>query len=182
MNVRTLCLSILYDSEATGYEIRRLCVEGECAYFVEASFGSIYPALAKLEAEQLVSSRTEQQAGKPAKKIYSITGAGRAAFAEELSAPLGDDAFRSPFLLFARFAHILPKELVEMRAREFLQRMTDNHSKLEEAAAEAGSNPAETWVTNYGRVIMEVAVEHMRSHMHELITLARAEPKKDAAE
>jgi PadR family transcriptional regulator AphA len=182
MNVRTLCLSILYEGEATGYEIRRLCVEGECAYFVEASFGSIYPALAKLEAEHLVSSRTEQQAGKPAKKIYSITEAGRAAFAEELSAPLGDDVFRSPFLLFARFAHILPKELVEMRAQEFLQRMTDNHSKLEEVAAEAGSNPAETWVTNYGRAIMEVAVEHMRSHMHELITLARAEPKKDAAE
>ena len=69
MNVRTLCLSILYEGEATGYEIRRLCVEGECSYFIEASFGSIYPALAKLEDENLVTSRTEQQSGKPAKKV-----------------------------------------------------------------------------------------------------------------
>ena len=45
MNVKTLCLSILYEGEATGYEIRRLCVEGECSYFIEASFGSIYPCL-----------------------------------------------------------------------------------------------------------------------------------------
>ena len=63
MNVRTLCLSILFEGEATGYEIRRLCVEGECAYFVEASFGSIYPALAKLEDDGLVESRVAQQDG-----------------------------------------------------------------------------------------------------------------------
>jgi hypothetical protein len=37
-------------------------------------------------------------------------------------------------------------------------------------------------VIGYGRAIMEVAEKHLRSHMHELITLARSEPKKDAAE
>lgn len=182
MNVRTLCLSILYEGEATGYEIRRLCVEGECSYFIEASFGSIYPALAKLEDEGLVTSRTEQQSGKPAKKVYSITEAGRTAFAEELAGPLGDDVFRSPFLLFARYAHILPRELVEARANEFLQRTIDGHRKLEEAFQERSSTAGDTWVINYGRAIMEVAERHMRSHMHELITLARAEPGKDAAE
>lgn len=41
MNVRTLCLSVLYEGEATGYDIRRMCTEGEFAYFIEASFGSI---------------------------------------------------------------------------------------------------------------------------------------------
>ena len=182
MNVRTLCLSILYEGEATGYEIRRLCVEGECSYFIEASFGSIYPALAKLEDESLVTSRTEQQSGKPAKKVYSITEAGRTAFAEELAGPLGDDVFRSPFLLFARFAHMLPRELVEARANEFLQRSLVGHRKLEEAFDERSSTAGDTWVINYGRAMMEVAERHMRSHMHELITLARAEPKKDAAE
>lgn len=182
MNVRTLCLSILYEGEATGYEIRRLCVEGECSYFVEASFGSIYPALAKLEDDGLVVSRTEQQDGKPAKKVYSITDAGRAAFAQQLSEPLGEDVFRSPFLLFARFAHILPRDLVELRANEFLQTTIDGHRKLEEAISQHDCNPSDTWVINYGRAIMEVAERHLRSHMHELITLARAEPKKDAAE
>jgi DNA-binding PadR family transcriptional regulator len=182
MNVKTLCLSILYEGEATGYEIRRLCVEGECSYFVEASFGSIYPALARLEADGLVTSRTEQQSGKPAKKIYSITEAGRAAFAEELAAPLGEDVFRSPFLLFARYAHILPRDLVEARVNEFLQDHIQSHRKLEEAIAKRELSASDTWVINFGRAVMEVAERHVRSHMHELITLARAEPEKDAAE
>jgi PadR family transcriptional regulator, regulatory protein AphA len=182
MNVRTLCLSILYEGEATGYEIRRLCTDGECSYFIEASFGSIYPALAKLEDDGLVTSRIEPQDGKPAKKVYSITQAGRQAFANELAEPLGEDMFRSPFLLFARFAHILPRELVEQRAQEFLDRTVEKRKHLDEAMGEHASNAADSWVINYGRAIMDVAEQHMRAHMHELITLARAEPNKDAAE
>ncbi|MCS6757906.1 MAG: PadR family transcriptional regulator, partial [Candidatus Devosia euplotis] len=180
--VRTLCLSILYEGEATGYEIRRLCVEGECSYFIEASFGSIYPALAKLEDDKLVTSRTEQQDGKPAKKVYSITEVGRAEFAQQLALPLGEDMFRSPFLLFARFAHILPRDLVEARANEFLQATIDKRENIEDASAERFCNAADTWVINYGRAIMEVAERHLRTHMHELIKLARSESSKEAAE
>ena len=50
MNVRTICLAILFEGEASGYEIRKLSVEGEYSYFIDASFGSVCPALAKLEA------------------------------------------------------------------------------------------------------------------------------------
>ena len=182
MNVRTLCLSILYEGESTGYEIRRQCVEGECSYFIEASFGSIYPALAKLEEDKLVTSRTELQNGKPAKKIYSITDAGRDAFAHELSMPLGEDMFRSPFLLFARFVHILPREVVEARANEFLQERVQKLQHIEDAASKRVCNASDTWVINYGRAMMALAEQHMRTHMHELITLARSESIKDAAE
>jgi PadR family transcriptional regulator AphA len=182
MNVKTLCLSILYEGEASGYEIRRLCSEGECCYFVEASFGAIYPALAKLEEDGFVTSRTEQQDGRPAKKVYSITDAGRAAFAQELAEPLGDDVFRSPFLLFARFAHILPRELVETRVKEFLQSTVNDHRKLDEAAAKFGDTASDAWVIGYGRAVMGAAEKYIRGHMHELISLGGTEPKQDAAE
>ena len=182
MNVRTLCLSILYEGEATGYEIRRLCVEGECAYFVDASFGSIYPALARLEAEGLVTSRTEHQDGRPAKKIYSITDEGREAFITELAEPLGHDVFRSPFLLFARFAHLLPAELVETRIQQQADSIAEGIKTIETASEERQLTPADKWVMDFGRTVLGVAEQYMRSHMHELITLARAEPKKTAAE
>ena len=104
MNVRTICLAILYDGDSTGYEIRKLSTEGEYCYFVDASFGAIYPALAKLEDDKLVTSRVEQQDGKPAKKIYSITAPGRHEFINSLFEQLGEDEYRSEFLLFARFA------------------------------------------------------------------------------
>lgn len=182
MNVRTLCLSILHDGDATGYEIRRLSVEGEYSYFVEASFGSIYPALARLESEGLVSSRLEQQDGKPTKKIYSITPAGREAFVQELSAPMGEEVFRSPFLLFARFAHLLPRDLVATRANDYLASRETKHRIVCEAMETTSPNACDAWVINYGRAIMGVAAEYLRTHMDELIKLGRAEQNKDAAE
>lgn len=173
MNVRTVCLSILYEGNATGYEIRRLSVEGECSYFVEASFGSIYPALAKMEDEGLVTSRVEQQDGKPAKKVYSITDAGRVAFIQALFEPLGDETFRSPFLLFARFAHLLPAELVEMRLNEQLERIAEGRRKLEELAEKRGDCATDSWIIRYGLSCIEASERHMREHMQELIDLAR---------
>ncbi|CDP50042.1 hypothetical protein JP75_25645 [Devosia riboflavina] len=181
MNVRTVCLSILYEGEATGYEIRRMTVEGECAYFVEASFGSIYPALAKMEAEGLVTSRVEPQDGKPAKKIYAITEAGRRAFVASLFEPLGEDVYRSPFLLFARYAHLLPASLVETRLNEQLNKMGEDKKKLEDVLqSHQPLSAADAWVVRYGLSVMEVAQQHMASHMRELIAMAR--PDTEAAE
>lgn len=182
MNVRTLCLSILYEKDATGYEIRQMSVDDECAYFVEASFGSIYPALARLEDDGLLTSRTEQQDGKPAKKVYSITEAGRIAFVQELHEPLGDDVFRSPFLLFARHAHLLPRSLVEARVNEFMERAVKRNSMIERFMQQQNSTAADAWVLNYGRSMMSVSENHMRAHMDELINLSRPDRELDAAE
>lgn len=182
MNVRTLCLSVLYEGEATGYDIRRMCVEGEFSYFIEASFGSIYPALAKLEDDGLVTSRTVPQDGKPARKVYSISEAGRVAFREELGAPLGEDVFRSPFLLLARFVSILPHHLVAERAAEHLGRISEERKKMDQVESEQACSPADCWVLNYGREVLGVAEKYLRTHMHELINLSRADERKDAAE
>ncbi|MBN9335615.1 PadR family transcriptional regulator [Devosia sp.] len=182
MNVRTLCLSVLYEGEATGYDIRRMCTEGEFAYFIEASFGSIYPALAKLEDDGLVTSRTVPQAGKPARKVYSITDAGRQAFADELHAPLGDDVFRSPFLLLARFVSILPQTLVAERAQAHLDQLIAERQQLDQVRDEHECSPADCWVLNYGREVLGVAEKYLRTHMDELINLSRADERKDAAE
>lgn len=180
MNVKTLCLSILYEGEATGYEIRKLCVEGECSYFVEASYGSIYPALAKLETEGLVTSRVEQQDGKPAKKIYAITEQGRQAFIDSLFEKLGEDQFRSEFLLFARFVSELPASLVEQRLHERLEQLNRQIAELEKIADEH-SHPADAWVISYGCACVGVARDYVAAHMDELVALARPEPHRAAA-
>lgn len=186
MNVRTLCLSILFEQDASGYEIRKLCTEGECSYFVEASFGSIYPALAKLEDDGLVTSRVEHQPGKPSKKLYSITAAGRAAFLEALHEPIGDDVFRSPFLLFARFAHLIPAHVVEERVNDQLARFDAEIAELRRFQAElegetrtAPNRANDAWVIRYGLSCLEVARAQLHSHMNELI--ATAQPGKATA-
>ena len=87
MSVRSLCLAILSFGDATGYEIRKESTDGRFSYFDDASFGSIYPALARLESEGLVTVREEPQAGKPARKVYSITEAGHAELIDYLCEP-----------------------------------------------------------------------------------------------
>ena len=82
------------------------------------AIGAIYPALQKLEADRLVTSRIERQDGKPSKKIYSITELGRREFINSLFEQLGEDEYRSEFLLFARFAAELPRSLVQQRLIE----------------------------------------------------------------
>lgn len=183
MNVRTLCLSILFEEDATGYEIRKLCTEGECAYFVEASFGAIYPALARLEDEGLLTSRVEPQEGKPSRKVYSITDAGRRAFEQSLFEPIEDDVFRSPFLLFARHAALLPADLVEARLKERLATMDAEIAELEELAEKRAGHAADDWVVGYGLACLRVARDYLRTHMRELIAVARpSAPSADAAE
>ena len=82
MNVRTLCLGILSLQEASGYEIKKDVEDGLFSHFIEASFGSIYPALTQLASEGYVTVREEEQTGKPDKKVYAITDAGRNALAK----------------------------------------------------------------------------------------------------
>ena len=76
MNVRTLCLGVLSSGEASGYEIKKEIEEGLFNHFIDASYGSIYPALTQLAGEGLVTVRAEEQSGKPDKKVYAITTKG----------------------------------------------------------------------------------------------------------
>lgn len=115
VNVEMLCLSVLYEGEATGYEINGRFKRGEEALFADASVGAIYPALHKLKQKGLVEIRVEQQDGKPDRKIYSITDAGRDAFGTMLNEPLANDRFESPFLYLMRFAHLLPRDVLSER-------------------------------------------------------------------
>ncbi|MEO1142750.1 MAG: helix-turn-helix transcriptional regulator, partial [Pseudomonadota bacterium] len=54
MNTQSLILAILNFEDASGYEIKKESSEGAFSYFVDISYGSIYPTLAKLEADGLV--------------------------------------------------------------------------------------------------------------------------------
>jgi PadR family transcriptional regulator, regulatory protein AphA len=180
MNVRTICLAILYDGEATGYEIRKLSVEGEYSYFIDASYGSIYPALARLETDKLVTSRVEVQDGKPAKKIYSITPEGRSVFIQSLFDKLGDDEFRSEFLLFLRFATELPQSLVEQRLSERLAEVDSELADFDRLKQQH-THPGDAWVIDYGRTCMQAARDYIEAHRGELIAMARPDTGEAAA-
>jgi PadR family transcriptional regulator AphA len=171
MNVKTLCLAILYFGESTGYEIRKLSVEGVYAYFVEASYGAIYPALARLESEGLVTCREQSQSGKPARKVYSITDAGRTAFIEALMEHPRADEFRSEFLLVAKCAQLLPPQIIARAIKDRVAYLKAELAQFQECHDDC-DNPAARWTIKYGHTVHQASLDYLVQHGPRLIEIA----------
>ena len=107
MDVKTLCLGVLVLGDASGYEIKKHFEEGPFSHFHAAGFGSIYPALGALLAEGLVTCVEMAQEGRPDKKVYSITEAGRRAFRRELRKTPHPDSYRSEAIFMMFFGDFL---------------------------------------------------------------------------
>ena len=127
MDVRTLCLGVLSTGDASGYEIKKK-LEGPFRYFYDASFGSIYPALTRLQKDGLVTCTAQAQAKRPDKKVYRLTTEGRLALVRDLGQDPAPDRLRSEFIVAMRFAHLLPprrvSEMIESRLAEFRATVT----------------------------------------------------------
>ncbi len=160
MNVRTLCLGTLNFGDATGYEIKKMVEEGMFNHFIEASYGSIYPALTRMADDDLVTCREEAQEGKPDKKVYSITAKGRSELASALQGTPKPDKFKSEFLFVMLLADILPADHI---AAVYGQRIEDLRIELAQmkSCADTGSHPGGQFVVGYGIAIIEAAIGYL---------------------
>ena len=109
MDIKTLCLGVLTEGEASGYDIKKY-FENVFKYFYIAGFGSIYPALTDLARAELVTCREETQENRPDRKIYALTAAGREVFLKALATTPPQHRIRSEFFVLLHFAHLLPRE------------------------------------------------------------------------
>ncbi len=167
MDVRTICLGILTRGDATGYEIKKLFEEDGYQHFVEASFGSIYPALSRLTEEGLVSVRAEAQEKRPDRKVYSITEAGRSAFLQALVQPLTEDRHRSPFMFAMLFSHLMPKEHVAALLDNYIRQNEGKLAQLMNKPTDA-QTPGERFVSGLGRAVYVAIVNFLNAHRAEL--------------
>ncbi|MEM8877576.1 MAG: PadR family transcriptional regulator [Pseudomonadota bacterium] len=181
MNVSTLCLAILNFGEASGYDIRKMSTEGTFSHFVDASFSAIYPALERLESEGKVQQRTEQQIGKPARKVYEITESGRVALVAELMEPLKDDRLKSEFLLLALCAEMLPPERVAEAVDERIEGVGRMIADFEAMGSDCDHAPSH-WVLDMARHMNKTKKAYLESHRDSLVALAGGVNKRTAAE
>ena len=112
MDVKTVCLGMLTDGPASGYDLKKQ-FESSFAHFFEAGYGSIYPALAALADQGLVDCEEIPQDGKPDRKVYEITDEGREFLLEALQNPHPCHKVRSEFLATMCFAHLMRPEDIE---------------------------------------------------------------------
>ena len=171
MNVKTLCLAILGGGDATGYEIRKLVSDGHFSHFGDASFGSIYPALNRMEAEGFVVSREEKQEGKPNRKVYSITDSGRLEFLDALSKPAQKDIFKSEFLLLAMCAELMQPAHVKRAIDMQIEYLRSEISIIDSAVAEVDFAGAD-WVADYGRCCLTQGLAYIEENRAKLEAIA----------
>lgn len=138
MNTTHLCLGILSLGDASGYEIKK-AIEQTFSHFQATSYGSIYPALAKLTKQGLVSFHEEIQQKRPTKKVFTLTETGREHFFQTLMTAEPAEQYRSDFLFLMMFAHLLPAEQIAAR----LEKQT-NHLQSELAILERIINECQT--------------------------------------
>ncbi|HTQ14181.1 MAG TPA: PadR family transcriptional regulator [Rhizomicrobium sp.] len=166
MDVRTICLGILTRGPATGYEIKKLFEDEGYQHVVEASFGSIYPALNRLTEEGLVSVREEAQEKRPDRKVYSITNAGRTAFLGALLKPLPEDRHRSPFAFAMLFSHLLPQERVAGMIDGYLAQCQGKLAQISQRSEP--QTEGERFVLGMGQTIYTAMIEYLRKHRAEI--------------
>lgn len=178
MNVRTLCLGILNFEDATGYEIRKMSIDGKYCHFVDASYGSIYPALNKLEADGMVTVRVETQSGKPTRKIYSIAPAGREELVQSLCEPPSQDIFRSEFLMIAISAEMLPREVVSKAIDVQADHLRQELQMIEQIECNA-VHPSFRWAANYGKHCMTQSLQFLEDNRSVLEAYAGTNTSQD---
>jgi DNA-binding PadR family transcriptional regulator len=111
MDVKTVCLGMLTDGPASGYDMKK-CFESSFGHFFPAGYGSIYPALATLARNGMVEFVEVPQEGRPDRKVYSITESGREELLKGLSNLNPTHKVRSEFLAIMWFAHLMSDEQI----------------------------------------------------------------------
>lgn len=103
-------LGFLMSGPKTGYKIRTITGKMMMAY--NLSLNQIYPALRKLESQNLVKKEIVFQTGKPNRHVYSITDEGRAVFKARLKGPPVPVDYELDFLTRMFFFRFLGKNEV----------------------------------------------------------------------
>ena len=126
MSLMHAILGFLSDQPQTGYDLKTERFDESVAHFWPADQAQIYRTLEKLAEQGLVESHVEIQEGRPNRKVYQITEAGRAELAQWLRTYQPIPAYREPFLIQLFFADILPNETI----LRLLQAQFEAHESL----------------------------------------------------
>ncbi|MEJ2172370.1 MAG: PadR family transcriptional regulator [Woeseiaceae bacterium] len=180
MDVKTVCLGMLTDGEASGYDLKKN-FESSFGHFFAAGYGSIYPALASLAEQGFVQCREIAQAGKPDRKVYRITEQGRQRLLEELDNPNPSHKVRSEFLATMCFAHLMTAEQIQTvlhnriaEIERYMQLFDDF-----EASCMNESSSGMVFTVGLGRAYMNAMRRYIEEHGHMLFE-AQELPKQNA--
>lgn len=168
-------LGILTDGPLHGYELKRRLADSEHGFWT-VSFGSLYPALRRLEKQDYVSVST---AG-TRRKVYQLTPEGKAHFQEILEDPGAADEDRAFTLKLSFFRFLDPESrigVLEHRRAHLTTRLAQSRKSIKESA-----NRTRRRMDNYTMALIERSMDSVEADiawLDELIENERAaRPKR----
>ncbi len=130
MDVKTILLGSLFDKSLSGYDLKKI-FSLSFAFFSDLSYGSIYPALKKLEQAGLITMKLEIQENAPNRKVYTITEEGKQSFLNSLKSPFGLERYKGALLMRMFFFEHLSKQERLDAAGNYLEQVRSVAQHLE---------------------------------------------------
>ena len=122
-------LALLADGQGHGYELKQAFDKQFGAIWPPINVGQIYNTLSSLERDGLVTSEEVPQRGAPPRKVYELTGEGRAALEEWVTAPTATPTLKEEFIVKLVLAHMAgvadPMTLLDRQRREYFTAVRD---------------------------------------------------------
>ncbi|MFC4768365.1 PadR family transcriptional regulator [Effusibacillus consociatus] len=172
---RYAVLGMLSLEPMSGYDIKKKIHRGIGEFWSE-SFAQIYPILKQLVEEGYAVCQIEDQEGKPDRKVYSITEAGRDELMKWLSEPVTYYPLRIELLLKLFFAHNASPDVSIHHVEQFQKRMQDvleEYKNVEERMVSAMKSRG-NWLRyrlmtlRYGIYSVEAALKWCEETLQEL--------------
>lgn len=134
MSLEAAILGFLGEQPRSGYDLKTRCFDEALRDFWTADQAQIYRTLDRLQAAKLVSVTRKRTAGRPDRKVYSLTDLGRSALATWMGSTAPTTPPRDAFLLQLYFSADSPDNDVHER---LAQRRALHQSRLESLRAHA---------------------------------------------
>ena len=180
MDVKTVCLGMLTNGAASGYDLKKY-FESSFGHFFPAGYGSIYPALATLARNGFVEFEQIPQYGKPDRKVYTITDKGRQELLAGLVNPNPSHKIRSEFLATLWFAELLTDEQINTVFDNRIAEIDEFLGLIDEFASECpGNGLGAKFVTGFGKHMAAAFQKYIEENRH-LLTAPEVSPVKSAA-
>jgi DNA-binding PadR family transcriptional regulator len=137
-------LGFLEYQPMSGYDLKKF-FDQSVAHFWSATQSHIYKALEKLEEDGFVEAKVIPQEGKPNRKEYHITEAGRAELHRWVVTPLPLSPTREAWLIQIFFSHASSNAeivaLLEARAEEIKKILKAFHGQIPNSVEEHSVEP-----------------------------------------
>lgn len=161
-------LGFLMYRSLSGYQIKRF-MEESTSNFMDASFGSIYPALNRLEKKGLVTI-IEEQTGKKLVKKYSLSEEGKEAFLEWLSIPAEFTPFGYEYLAKVFFYGFIDRDEARTLVEKLAGSIDKKIEELDEVEKRSGDHMGEFPLAtlNYGRNMYKAQKEWFMGFVEKL--------------